>query len=719
MNSISDFVIKRQKLVVSFVLALTVLFTFVFFTKVGINYNMTDYLPPEANSTVALNTMSDEFGESLPNCNVRVENVSIQEALQIKQQLSELDGIEDVSWLDDMVDVKKPLEVQDQDIIDDYYKNGNALFSVAIADGQEKAATERIQNLLGEETLMSGAAVDQADAQRLALSQTLKAICILAPLIILILMLATTSWIEPFIYLLAIGAAALINLGTEVFHGEISYVTLAVAPILQLAVSLDYAIFLSHSFQKHRLTAETDAQAMKLAMKESMKSILASALTTIFGFVALTLMDFRIGPDMGISLVKGVILSFVSCMTFLPAAILLMNKWIDKTRHRSFMPSFKGAGKVAVRISMPAAVIMILVCLICYPAQKQNHFTYGASDTPTEAATVIAKEFGEKNTMVLMVPNTDRTKEKLLCEDIEAMDHVTQVLSYTTQVGAEIPPEYLSDEIRNNFYGENYARIIVYSALPDESEEAFALVENVRSTAREYYGDDILSCGQSANLYDMKTTIESDNKIVNIVTVLAIYLILAFMTKSWLIPIPLILVIKASIWVNMAIPYFTGSSLIYLGYLVVSTVQMGATIDYAILLTNNYLKNRKEFPMKRALQETMGESISSVLVSASVLAIAGFALALASSNSMVVALGILIGRGALLPLVLVNLCLPALLMLIDKLIPFTTWKAGFFKDTKVEETNADIEIIPATTGKISGFLGVSKTDSYDDTDGTV
>lgn len=718
MNGISDFVIKRKKLVVGFVLILTVLFTFIFFTKVGINYNMTDYLPPDANSTIALNTMSDEFVEALPNCNVRVENVSIQEGLQIKQQLSELEGIEDVSWLDDVVDIKKPLEVQDQDMVDDYYKNGNALFSVAIADGEEKAATERIQDLLGEETLMSGAAVEQADAQRLAVSQTVKAICILAPLIILILMLATSSWIEPFIYLTAIGAAALINLGTEVFRGEISYVTLAVAPILQLAVSLDYAIFLSHSFQKHRLTAKNDTAAMKLAMKDSMKSILASALTTIFGFVALTLMNFRIGPDMGISLVKGVVLSFVSCMTFLPAAILLLNKWIDKTRHRSFMPNFKGAGKVAVRIAIPVFAVTILLCVICYPAQKQNQFTYGASDTPTAAAETINEEFGKKNTMVLMVPNTDRTKEALLCEDIQAMDHVTEVLSYTTQVGAEIPPEYLSDEIRNNFYGEHYARIIIYSDLPDESEESFSLVENVRSTASEYFGDDILSCGQSANLYDMKTTVESDNRVVSVITVIAIYLILAFMTKSWLIPIPLILVIKASIWINMAIPYFTGSSLIYLGYLVVSTVQMGATIDYAILLTNNYLKNRKELPVKRALQVTMGETIPSVLISAVVLAIAGFALALASSNSMVVAMGILIGRGALLPLVLVNLCLPAFLMLIDKLIPFTTLKANFFQGSSDSETDMTEEETPASAVKTEGFLSVSKSNSYDDTDET-
>ena len=721
MNGLSNLIVKHKKPVVLFVLILTVIFTFAFF-KVDINYNMTDYLPKEASSTKALDVMSEEFGETVPNCEVRVENVSVQEALQVKAQLEDMEGIREVTWLDDTVDLKVPLEMQDQDTVDDYYKNGNALFSVTIEDGQEKASTDRIAEELGEDTMMSGTAVEQADSQRLAVSQTVKAICIIAPLILLILCLSTTSWLEPLIYLLAIGAAVMINLGSEIFRGEISYVTLAVAPILQMAVSLDYAVFLSNSFQKHRKTAENDTKAMKLALKDSINAIAASALTTIFGFFALTLMDFRIGPDMGVSLVKGVILSFVSCMTFLPAAILLLNKWIDKTRHRKLMPDFTGAGKVAVRIAVPAFVIVVALCILCYPAQKQNDFTYGSGDLSTEAAETIKEEFGEKNTMVLLVPNTDRASETLLCDEIEEMDYVTDVISYTTEIGAQIPPEYLSDEITENFYGENYARIIIYSSLPDESEEAFALVENVRAAAGEYYGDDVLSCGQSANLYDMKNTVQQDNKLVNLVTMLAIYLILVFMTKSWFVPLPMILVIKASIWINMAIPYFTGSSLIYLGYLVVSTVQMGATIDYAILLTDNYMKNRKRLPKKQAMQETMKETIPSVIVSASVLAISGFALALASSSGMVVALGVLIGRGALIPLVLVNLCLPALLMACDKLIPYTTWKAGFYKTPGGKEKN------PEEKGKMaeqtdqdlkehksSGFLGVTNTDERDET----
>ncbi len=674
-------------MIVMLTLLLTVIFTVCFF-NIKINYNMTAYLPENANSTIALDLMDAEFGEAVPNCNVMMPDVSVLEALKIKAQLEEVEGISHVSWLDDAADLKVPLEVQDADIVDDYYADGNALFSVTIEDGQERAATDLIGELLGEDVKLSGSAMEQADSQRLAVSQTLSAIAVLGPLIILVLLLAITSWVEPFIYLTAIEAAVLINLGSEIFRGEISYVTLAVAPILQMAVSLDYAVFLSSAYEKHRKKAPNDAIALIWAMKESFRSILSSALTTVFGFLALTMMEFKIGPDMRISLVKGVALSLVSCMTFLPAAILLLNKVIDKTRHRRFMPSFKGAGKVAVKLRIPTFVIVFLISGICYIGQANNRFTYGSGDAAgnTEDAVAIKECFGESNIMVVLVPDTDRTKETLLSRQIEEMDHVTSVISYATQVGAAIPPQYLSEEIRESFYGEHYARIIVYSDLPDEGKESFALVENVRALAEEYYGDDVYSCGQSANLYDMKQTVEKDNTVVNIVTIVAIYLTLLLTMKSWLLPILLILVIKCAIWVNMSIPFFTDSSLIYL---VVSTVQMGATIDYAILLTDHYMLNRKKMSQRPAMEKTMGEVISSVLVSSSILAIAGFALAFVTSNEMVEALGILIGRGALIPLVLVNLCLPALLFFVDKLLPVTTYRADFYDGPVASEKLLD------------------------------
>ncbi len=681
MEGISRVVVKRRKLIVLLTMLLTIVATICFF-NVKINYNMTDYLPESANSTVALDIMEDEFGEAVPNCNVMVDDVSIIQAVDIKATLEPIEGISNVTWLDDVVDIKQPLEVLDADTVDDYYVDGSALFSVTIEDGQEQAVTDAIKETLGEEVKLSGSAVEQADSQRLASSQTISAILVLGPLIILILILATTSWIEPFIYLTAIGAAVMVNLGTELFRGEISYVTLAVAPILQMAVSLDYAVFLSSAFEKNKKKAPNNGVAMVWAMQEASKAILASALTTIFGFFALTLMDFRIGPDMGISLVKGVVLSLIACLTFLPAAILLLNRFIEKTRHKKFIPEFKRTSKLAVKIRVPVFIMVLAISGFCYIAQSHNTFTYGSGDAAgnTEEAVAIKEKFGENNVMVLLVPNDDITKEMLLTEEIEDLPGVTSVMSYANQVGAQIPAQYLSNEIRSNFYGENYARIIIYTDLPSEGKDSFALVENVRNLATGYYGDNVYSCGQSANLYDMKNTVEADNQLVSIVTLIAIYIILAITLKSWFLPLLLILTIKASIWVNMSIPFFAGSSLIYLGYLVVSTVQMGATIDYAILLTDHYMVNRKKRAQKEAMEKTMMEVIPSVLVSAAILAIAGFALAFVSSNEMVQALGILIGRGALIPLVLVNLCLPAMLFFVDKFLPLTVYKADFFRE---------------------------------------
>lgn len=683
MKTIRNLVIKRRGIVVAVSLLLTLIFGIAFF-QVDINYNMTDYLPEDANSTIALQMMEKEFGEAVPNCSVLVEDVSIQEALQIKEELGQLEGIEQVTWLDDAVDLKIPLEVQDEELVNDYYKNRDALFSITVTSGQERAALDRVRSLLGEEVKLSGNAADQAEAQRLAVSETLRAICILAPLIILILIIATTSWVEPLIYLTAIGASVFVNLGSEIFRGEISYVTLAVGPMLQMAVSIDYAVFLSGSFKKFRREGFSKERAMGFALKDSSKSIAASALTTIFGFLALTLMKFRIGPDMGICLVKGVVLSFIFCMTFLPALILFLDPLIEKTKHKNLMPDFTGAGRVVTKIAVPALILVFAMTILCYPAQKNNDFIYGTGDTKTADAVYIDDRFETKNTMVVLVPKGDRGAETMLSKEIEDMPHVTSVMSYATQVGAPIPPEYLGSDIADNFYGEHYTRIIIYSDLDDECEEAFTLVEDVRNAASNYYGNDVYSCGQSANLYDMKHTINVDNNVVNIVTVLAIYLVLLFMTRSWFLPIPLILAIKIAIWVNMSIPFFTGTALSYLGYLVVGTVQMGATIDYAILLSNNYLECRKRLDKKKAMAESMAETIPSVLVSASILAIAGFALASVSSNGIVIALGVLLGRGALLPLLLVNLFLPALLMILDKFISITIIHSGFYRTKSIK-----------------------------------
>src|SRR5699024_893448 len=306
---------------------------------VSVNYNMTDYLPENAPSTNAIDVMEEEFSGNVANTRVMIENVNIQEALEVKEELSDIDGVSGVMWLDDVIDMKIPLELIDSDILETYYKNENALFTFEVEEGKEVTATDEIYKVIGEDNALAGDALDVAISQKATGQETFNAAAILIPIVILILVLSTTSWIEPLFFLVAIGISILINLGTNLFIGEISFISQSVAPILQLAVSLDYAIFLLHRFDDYKKEIEDPVEAMTLAIKSSFPAITASAATTFFGFMALTFMNFEIGADLGINLVKGILLSFISIMIFLPALTLLFFPRIEKTRHKQWVPN--------------------------------------------------------------------------------------------------------------------------------------------------------------------------------------------------------------------------------------------------------------------------------------------------------------------------------------------------------------------------------------------
>jgi len=672
MTALARFVMKYKKVMVGFWLVLMLAGVVLFFCT-PINYNMMDYLPTEANSTKALDKMEEEFDEPLPNLNVMVENVSITEALELKEKIRQGEEVKEVIWLDDTIDLKQPLEIQDKDAVETYYKDGNALFMVSVTSGKERSAIASVKEKLGRECVLSGNASDQADSQNLALTETIRSILMLAPVIIIILILETESWLEPVCYLLTLGVSVLINLGTNIFMGEVSFVTLAAAPLLQVAVSLDYAVFLAHSFHEHKESGFSSGDAMRMAMQASSVSVTASMLTTLFGFFALLFMQFKIGANMGISLVKGVLISYICVLTFFPAILLVMEKKIEHTRHRPFMPSFSGIGKGLMKVRIPAIILIAIVMVPAFWGQKNNSFFYGNYEkTPTDSGTYqVEKIFGTNNSMVLMVPAGDSVKESSLCEELKSLKHITSVTAYVTMVSNKIPDAYLDQSVSEQFYSDDYARIILSCNSATEGEEAFSLVEEVRGLAGKYYGKNYYTCGQTANMYDMMDFVQSDNRVVNTITLISIYLILLVMTKNWLTPLLLILTIKCSIWLNMSVPYFTGNGLSYLGYLIVSTVQMGATVDYAILLTNTYQINRLRAEAKTAMKQTLGDVFSSVLISALILTLSGFCLAFASSNSVVKILGTLIGRGAVLAVVMVMLLLPSLLLMTDKILPHT------------------------------------------------
>lgn len=684
MDRMAKWITEHSRLIVSVFAAAAVVSAVMFF-GVKVNYDMTAYLPEDAESTVALRLMQEEFSASVPNARVMVTNLTVAQAQALKEKLEVVPGVEDVLWLDDIVDLKTPLETLDKAVVEQYYRDGAALYDVTIATDMELEATDAIYELTGEDGGISGNAASIAYSRRQVLTEVMGASCVLVPVIILILVLTTTSWIAPLLFLLTIGVAVLINMGTNIFFSSISYITQSVSPILQLAVSLDYAIFLLTAFETLRWT-EPDAQsAMVKAIKHSFISIAASAATTVFGFFALIFMRFGIGSDLGLNLVKGVIISYISVVVFLPALALSTVRLLDKTAHRRIIGAPHGIGRALVRIRIPALILVLLLAVPCYLAQSRADFLYGNGEPAPDSrygqdTLKINERFGESMALVLMVPRGDTGSERELCAELEKLEHVTAVVSYVSSVGSSIPSEFLDPDIAANFYSDSYSRIIMYTDTAEEGEDAFSTVEAVRAIAAKYY-DESYTCGQSANLYDIKEVITADTGLVNGLAVGFIFLTLLVSFRSLTLPFILIFVIESAIWINLSVPYFTGTPLVYIGYLVISTVQLGATIDYAILMTDGYVENRRTKGSRVSVTRTIDDNLISLLTSGLILSLAGLCLRFASSMNIVKELGMLLFRGTLLSMALVLIALPALLIAFDSLTARLT-KRKFCRESK-------------------------------------
>lgn len=671
---------------------------------VPVNYNLASYLPEESESTVAINVMAEEF-DDVASARVMLDDVTTEEALEVKEQIADVPGVQSVLWLDDVADLSTPIAAIDEALVDAYYKDGNALFNVTIYSGDEYDAVQAIYDIIGEDNHATEDAVTTYETRAMAAGEVANAFAILIPLILLLLVLSSTAWIEPVFFLLAIGVSIVLNMGTNIFLGEVSYIAFTIAPILQLAVSLDYAIFLVHAF--HRAcdrTPDDPKGAMREAMRESFSSVAASAATTLFGFAALGFMQFRIGADLGITLVKGIVFSFACVMVFLPAFTLLCHKAIGKTQHRRFMPTFEGVGRVFKPLRFPVLALVIVLVVPCFLAQSSMEFSYGmgsSEGSQTRGAVdeqAIEDAYGREVQLVALVPRGDAGTEVALVDDLEQIPQVASVMSYVSSVGADIPVAFVGDAVASQFYSDDYARIVLYCDMDKEGDEAFGVVDEVRDAIAVYYGDAGLVAGEPANLYDMKEVTAIDSQVTNTIAVVAILLVLLVTFRSVLLPLFLLATIESAIFINLATPYFTGDEINYLGYLVINTVQLGATVDYAILFTNTFIRYRRQMPVNQALMKTWGETFKSLLVSASILALAGCVLWLTSSNNIVSILGLLLFRGTILSFLLVMTFLPACLRLFDKPIAKTTWKSNFFYPAAAGAGASASADAPAATG---------------------
>ncbi|MEG2233704.1 MAG: MMPL family transporter [Oscillospiraceae bacterium] len=684
MGKLPNLILNHKKAIL-IVVAIDIVLSFLGMSAVNINYNLADYLSEDSPSTMGMKVMNESFSEGIPNLNVYIPDVSLPEAQRIKQRLLEIDGVSSAMWLDDVADIQVPLEFQDKKTVEGFYKDGDALMMLSIDQDDTVRITAAVKELVGEGCKLSGEGANYAYVQSVTMGEVAMIMVFAVPLVLIILLLTTSSWFEPILFLITIGVAILLNEGTNFFLGEISYVTQATSAILQLAVSIDYAVFLLNSFAGYRKQTSGVEEAMRLAIIDSSTAISSSMLTTFFGFIALVLMKFRIGADMGIVLAKGVFLSFVTVMILLPVVAIYAAKIMDKTRHRSFMPSFSGFGRFITRICIPLSVFIALLIIPSFKAQMNNEFIYGSSSMNGPDAPIsldkkyINNIFGGGQQMVLMIPEGDIVSEKAMADDLMKIPLVSSVTSFTNMVGVEVPSEFLTPEQRSNFRGGGFSRIILYADTDDEGDVAFRAVDDVREVAERYYPDSYYLVGNNVVNYDLKETITGDNVVVTLSAVLAIGLVLVVAFKSLSLPLILILTIEGAIWINLGLPYLMGDSMNFIGYQIISAVQLGATVDYGILFAKHYIDNRVNNGKRTSIRKTVEETAGSIITPVGILFIAGMVLGLVSTNGVISQLGIILGRGALISAFMVLFFLPALLLMFDWIIPKTSLGLHFMK----------------------------------------
>lgn len=641
---------------------------------VKVNYDINDYLPESSPSTVSLELMQEEFDGGIPNARIMISDVTIPEALEYKEKLEAVDGVTAVTWLDDVVSIFVPLSTLDTDTLETYYKDNNALFTVTIEEDRRIEAVSSIRELIGEDNAMTGSAVSTAISTTETVLEINKISIFTVLFVLVVLVMTTNSWMEPLIVLIGLGLAIVINNGTNLIFGEISFVTNAAGSILQLAVSLDYSVFLLHRFEECRQENPDVKAAMTEALCKSTSSILSSGLTTVIGFLALVLMQFRLGPDLGLALAKGVAISLITVFVFMPSFILLTYKWLDKTRHKELLPKFDLFGKIVKKVTIPMVCIFVILIIPAYLASNANDYYYGSSNifgSETQLGSdtaLIESVFGKSDTYVLMVPAGDTATETELSQELNNLPQVTSIISYVDLAGAEIPLEYLDENTLSQLISKNYSRMVLSVDVPYEGEETFALVEQVRNIAQKYYSDTYYLAGEGVSTYDLMETVTNDMVKVNLMAIAAVFIVLLLSLRSISLPIVLVLSIETAIWINLSIPYFMDTTIFYIAYLIISSIQLGATVDYAILMTDRYKENREMMNKKAAVIQTISDVTVSILTSGSVLTVVGLLLGYITTNQLLGQLGIFIGRGAILSLIIVLFVLPGLLYLFDPLI---------------------------------------------------
>lgn len=663
-----------------------------------INYDILSYLPDSLETVQGQDIMVDEFGMGAFSM-VIVEDMEPKDVVKLKEQIEKVDHVKDVLWYDSLMDISMPIEML-PDRLREAFNQGNATMMIALFDDTTSAdatmdAVTDMRAICEKQCFVSGMSGVVTDIKELSLKEMPVYVMIAVLLGLLILCLTMESFVVPVIFLFGIGVAVIYNLGSNIFLEDVSYLTQALAAVLQLGVTLDYSIFLLNTYEENKARFAGDKErAMAHAIANTFQSVVGSSVTTIAGFAALCFMTFKLGMNIGLVMMKGVALGVICCVTLLPSMVLIFDKAIEKTKHRPLIPKLD---KLSNFITKHYKVWLAVFLLLFFPALYGNnhnkvYYNIDKSLPDTLKSAVanekLSEEFHMSNVYMVMLKNGMQAGEKQeMMEEIRGIEGVKWCIGMNSVVGSGVPEEMLPEDLKSMVQGDNYEVEFVASDYASATDEQNAQIEKVDAIVKGYSPASMV-IGEAPLMKDLADVADVDIRNVNIVSIGAIFLIILLVFKSISIPLILVLVIEFAIFVNMAIPFYTGTELPFVASIVIGTVQLGSTVDYAILMTSKYQRARSRGQGKiEAIKEAHRSSMKSILVSGVSFFAATFGVGLYSEIDMISAICTLLSRGAVISMIVVICVLPAMFMVFDKVICKTS--AGFLpKGVKKQKTQS-------------------------------
>ena len=677
MRGLSKQIAKKSKLILVIAILLLIPST-IGFLKTDINYDILSYLPNDLSTTQAEEILKDNF-----DCGslamLIIENMKDKDVSKLKEKLTTVEGVNDVLWIDDFLDLSVPKEMLPKDIKDLLYTENSTLMVIKLEEGSAALKTlnavEEIRSITGKQAFLSGMASIIKDTKDISDKETPLYVIVAVILTLIVLTFTMDSFVTPFIFLISIGFAIIYNFGTNIIFGEISYITKALSAVLQLGVTMDYSIFLLHRYDEEREKYDNHIDAMAIAIQNTTTSVFGSSLTTIAGFLALCSMNLALGMDMGLVMAKGVLLGVICTVTVLPALILIFDKQIHKYRHKPILPTFKKSSQIVVKHYKLLVVLFLILFIPSIIGSNNAKVYYNLDESlPDDLPSIVStnklkNDYNMNSTNIILIKDSLKTyKVEQMVKEIESLDGINSVVALEKFIGPSIVQDIIPKDLIKSVKSGGYEQLLVNSEYRAATDEAGIQIDKLNKIVHKYDKDGLVG-GEAPLTDDLIKIADRDFKIVSLVSILAIFIIISIVFKSISLPVILVLAIESAIFINLGIPYYTGTIEPFIASIVIGTIQLGATVDYAILLTSRYkeelsVNNNKFEAMKASIQSSARSIITSALSFFS----ATIGVGLISKLEMISALCDLMARGAIISMFIIIFMLPAILLVCNKFI---------------------------------------------------